>query len=523
MTADSQDHSSHGHVKGDGAAAVMIFLSGSRRGAMLRLGGDRLCIGTDPGCEIRIPADTEPLPLPHHATLTRRGESYELTASPDAEVWINGERTEHLVLASGDVLEIGRDGAVLRFRIYEPGTEPYKSLPQVFADCYECAKAEQGLMRKAGALARVVPRDLATNTSRTFRGFMVVALLALTAATLLLSQRNAALQSRLTDEIQRVEGLSALMAAARGEQLDTEDLGELAAEIRATQDRVDSLEALSTANARVVASATGATLFLQGAYRFYEPATRRPLRMILMADGRPLLTPFGHPALSLEGDGPPLDIFVTGTGFVASADGLVLTNKHVASPWDFDDAAVGILEAGFEPGWERFVGFLPGILEPFPVELVIAAEDDDLAVVQAVGMSGRVPFVRLSDTPPNAGDPVIVMGYPLGLRALMARSDAEFVAALREEGVEDFFEQAVRLSTAGFMQPLATRGIVGQVTSASVVYDAETTSGGSGGPVLTLSGDVVAVNTAILPEFGGSNLGVPAARARALMDRAEGN
>ena len=64
---------------------------------------------------------------------------------------------------------------------------------------------------------------------------------------------------------------------------------------------------------------------------------------------------------------------------------------------------------------------------------------------------------------------------------------------------------------------------MGQVTSASIVYDAETTSGGSGGPVLNLSGSVVAVNTAILPEFGGSNLGVPARAAIALIRRARGD
>ena len=36
-------------------------------------------------------------------------------------------------------------------------------------------------------------------------------------------------------------------------------------------------------------------------------------------------------------------------------------------------------------------------------------------------------------------------------------------------------------------------------------------------PVLSLDGRVVAINSAILPEFGGSNLGVPAARARELL------
>ncbi len=54
------------------------------------------------------------------------------------------------------------------------------------------------------------------------------------------------------------------------------------------------------------------------------------------------------------------------------------------------------------------------------------------------------------------------------------------------------------------------------------MYDAETTSGGSGGPVLSLDGRVVAVNAAILPEFGGSNLGVPVARVHALIERLRG-
>ena len=70
---------------------------------------------------------------------------------------------------------------------------------------------------------------------------------------------------------------------------------------------------------------------------------------------------------------------------------------------------------------------------------------------------------------------------------------------------------------AGYIAPLATRGFVGQVTPAAVVYDAETTSGGSGGPVINLAGEVIAVNAAILPEFGGSNLGVPIAFARELL------
>jgi S1-C subfamily serine protease len=154
--------------------------------------------------------------------------------------------------------------------------------------------------------------------------------------------------------------------------------------------------------------------------------------------------------------------------------------------------------------------------------LRIASDEADIAIVQVLGIEGPVPFVDLASTPPAPGDPVIVMGYPLGLKALIARSDAAFVEELRQQGTADFFDQAQQIATAGFMKPLATSGIVGQVTKANVVYDAETTLGGSGGPVLSLDGRVVAVNTAIFPEFGGSNLGVPAARARELFERLTG-
>ena len=63
-------------------------------------------------------------------------------------------------------------------------------------------------------------------------------------------------------------------------------------------------------------------------------------------------------------------------------------------------------------------------------------------------------------------------------------------------------------------------GIVGQVTSNYVVYDAETTHGGSGGPVIGRDGQVVAINAAILNDFGGSNLGVPVEWALLLLHEA---
>lgn len=110
------------------------------------------------------------------------------------------------------------------------------------------------------------------------------------------------------------------------------------------------------------------------------------------------------------------------------------------------------------------------------------------------------------------------MGYPTGLRSLMAQSGITFIEELQLDGDTGFWNMAARLAANDLIWPLASRGIAGKVGSAAIVYDAETTYGGSGGPVLNMRGEVIAVNSAILPEFGGSNLGVPVAEVRALID-----
>ena len=109
------------------------------------------------------------------------------------------------------------------------------------------------------------------------------------------------------------------------------------------------------------------------------------------------------------------------------------------------------------------------------------------------------------------------MGYPTGIQALLARADPAAVQAILDAEPLDFWQMGRRLSAQGLVAPLATVGVVGQATATSVVYDAETTHGGSGGPVLNLEGRVLAVNQAILPQFGGSNLGVPATEALRLL------
>lgn len=109
------------------------------------------------------------------------------------------------------------------------------------------------------------------------------------------------------------------------------------------------------------------------------------------------------------------------------------------------------------------------------------------------------------------------MGYPTGMRSMLAQTGDEFLAEIQADESLDFWDIARLLSAAQFIRPLASRGIVGQLSASAVVYDADTTHGGSGGPVLDIEGNTIAINTAISPEYGGSNFGVPVEYARQLL------
>jgi serine protease Do len=224
--------------------------------------------------------------------------------------------------------------------------------------------------------------------------------------------------------------------------------------------------------------------------------------------------------LSLEGDGPLVELQFTGTGFVVGHGGVLITNRHVALPWELSVSAGEIAAEGVEPVMIKFIAYLPNETAGVPVELLQASESSDLAILRYEGGSETLLGLRLAENPPNSGDEVIVMGYPTGLRSMLAQSGVDFINELQESKNTGFWNVASRLAEKGYIAPLASRGIVGQVTPAAIVYDAETTHGGSGGPVLDINGDVVAVNTAILPEYGGSNLGVPISKVRDLLEQA---
>ena len=357
----------------------------------------------------------------------------------------------------------------------------------------------------------------------------VMVILSLATAVLWIS--NIRFERMLEREQARVEGLAELIEEADRASFTREDFararGDLEFVLADTAERVRSLEAAAGARERVIAEAAASIVFIQGSYGFVNPDTDRPLRYFYGQGDRPLRMPDGMTMVTTGGNGPIVNIFYTGTGFIVDQQGLLITNRHVAYPWEFEANAQFTLKAGFRADRRGFIGFLPGVEEHFDLEIVAASDSGaDVALLRIVRLYppdlDAAPFVvpaalAIAAADPDPGDEVVVMGYPAGVEALLARSDQRFAEGLLARGPVTFWEVGQALAIGGYIQPLSTQGIVGQVTNSMIVYDADTGSGGSGGPVLGLDGAVVAVNTAILEQFSGSNLGVPAREVRALL------
>lgn len=504
---------------------VIVHLSGELRGTTRRLSGSKVRIGGASEAEIRLPAEHTTVLGDLHATLVQEAGGYRLHATAPHRVWINGQPTDERRLASGDLIELGENGPLLRFRLYPPGSRAFKTMREAFADCYQCARTgSESPLGRMWLFASGIPRELLTAVSPLSRVATLAVFAVLLATSAVLAVHGIRLRERLQVETRQVEGLQALLDSTERERISPEQLDEVRREleerIASASDRLDFLEERAGAAQRTAAEAARSVIFLQGSYGFRDGESQRPLRFALGPDGLPLVDANGSPRFSTEGPGPVVEAFFTGTGFVATPDGLVVTNRHVALPWEFDQDARQVVGQGLEPVMLRLIGYLAGIAEPFDVALVLASDEADLAVLRCSNVTGTVYSLPLDRAPPEVGEPILVLGFPTGIQAMMARADQDFLDQVRGERL-DFWQIAQRLSAAGQIGPLTTRGIVGQVTESTIVYDADTTSGGSGGPVLSLKGRVVAINSAILRQFGGSNLGVPSPLALDLLERAD--
>lgn len=502
-----------------GNTAVLRYLSGAGRGKVVTLRNKTLHIIRGKNQDIRIVPADDIIEKDCVATLHLYGTTYELEIIADYEVWVNGERiSNNRVLASGDLLELGHTGPVLRFRLYPPGVSPKKTLAEAFSDSLDGARSDgRSSIGRAGWFFTRFTHDLVTQTTVWFRvGVLVLIALLVISVTVLVVQ-SYRFQKRLSTEAVRIDSIARVLEKTGAEAMRRTDLVQLRKEVEdqlaQAVHRVETLEARSDVIARTLAAVTPSIAFVQGAFGFIDPETEQRLRYIESPPGVYLFTLDDRAAL--------VELTFTGTAFVVSGERILLTNKHVAEPWLADERARIPDGHDLQPMIIRMRAFFPGINEPVEVEPLSSDDEVDLALLKVRGSLGTIAALEFDIEKPQPGDEVLVVGYPLGMAGMLARAKPDFVEQISTDGEVDFWSVGEALSAAGYIKPLASRGIVSQLSDNYVVYDAETAIGGSGGPVLNVNGGVVGINTAVVKGFGGSNLGVLSIYAKQLLIDAE--
>ena len=161
----------------------------------------------------------------------------------------------------------------------------------------------------------------------------------------------------------------------------------------------------------------------------------------------------------------------TGSGFFVSADGYVVTNRHVVEELE-DDSGYSVLV------------MVPGYDIPVEAELVGSDIQTDIAVLKAEEQDEPYDYVTLGDSDSlQVGELVVAIGNPLG--RLSGTVTVGVVSALDRQ-----------VNNAGYTMEL-------------IQTDASINTGNSGGPLINSFGEVIGVTNAKIGTGEGLGFAIP--------------
>lgn len=318
--------------------------------------------------------------------------------------------------------------------------------------------------------------------------------------------RNADMVQQKEQLQQQSEELRQKISSAGGA-----DVAQLQSELAQTTQRLAKLEDSSQAAEAVIRAYAPSVCLLHISVAFNQQESGKRLRYGgIDSDGSPLKDSDGNTVYTTEGRGPEVRADFFGSGFIAGND-KILTNHHVVQPWWEDNELGDAIKQGLQPVIADMTAYFPNIPNGVPVGISQISENADLALVHGDLSEVKRPVLKLDSRKEAAisGEALISFGYATGMDAILARAGDETVKEIVKASAGDPKLILEELARRKLIRPLVTQGHVGDVLPDKIVYDAQTTSGGSGGPLLNSQGSVIGVTFAVVRGFGGSNFGVP--------------
>ena len=302
---------------------------------------------------------------------------------------------------------------------------------------------------------------------------------------------------------------------------DSQEVAGLRKQLNETTSRLKRIEGQSDAASAVIRANTSSVCLLHVAVSFQDRESHRPLRYVAInPDGQPFTDSDGNVVYTLEGRAAEVREDFFGTGFIVG-ENEILTNHHVAQPWWKNEELSSAMQQGLQPTVAEMAAYFPDGSAGIPVNVSKISDDADLALLRADFSSVKRTVLKLDARKEAAvsGESLISLGYATGLSAILARAGEDAVRDIVKNTGGDPKRVVEELQQRKLIRPLVTQGHIGDVLPDKIVYDAQTTSGGSGGPLLNRDGQVIGVTFAVVRGFGGSNFGVPIRYAEPLLKR----
>jgi CheY-like chemotaxis protein len=299
-----------------------------------------------------------------------------------------------------------------------------------------------------------------------------------------------------------------------------ENISALRNQLSEVQERLQRVETEGKVAQTIIQSYEPSVCLIHVVVGFRDRTTGLTLHYVgLTSTGEPVTDDHNNPLLGITGAGPEVHIDVFGTGFLVSDKGQILTNHHVAEPWWENDELKEITDQGIEPTLVEMTAYFPGMSHGIPITTEKISSDADVALLKGSISEPKIKKIAFADAhrSPVSGGSVVLLGYPTGLDAILARSGEETLRSIAITTKGDPKEVMEELARRHLIRPVVTQGHIGDILPDKIVYDAQTTSGGSGGPLFSSEGRVIGINFAMVRNFSGSNFAIPITYGESLL------